>query len=129
MAILRRSSEISSFSGLCITKLDVLDTVGDLKICTGYKLHGEEISVLPTTAADLLACEPIYEEMPGWEESTLGVKSFKDLPNNAQKYLLRIEELAGVPIDIISTGPDRAETIILRNPLDEEMKADSTLLA
>lgn len=118
MVILRRSTQLNSFSGLCVTKLDVLDTLDTLRICTGYRLYGREVNVLPTVIADLAACEPIYEEFPGWKQSTLGIKTFKELPDNAKKYLLRIEELAGVPIDMISTGPDRHETIMLRNPLE-----------
>jgi adenylosuccinate synthase len=117
MVILRRSIQLNSFSGLCVTKLDVLDGLETVRVCTAYRLHGEEITTLPTDAAELEVCEPIYEDFPGWSESTLGVKKFKELPQNAQNYLLRIEKLAGVPIDIISTGPDRNETIILRHPL------------
>lgn len=119
MVILRRSAQLNSFSGLCVTKLDVLDTLDTLRICTGYRLNGREVSAFPSTIADLSAVEPIYEEFPGWKQSTLGVKKFADLPENAKKYLLRIEEIAGVPIDIISTGPDRSETIILQNPLEK----------
>ncbi len=117
MVILSRSIQLNSFSGLCITKLDVLDGLEKVRICTKYRLHGQEITEMPTDAADLLACEPVYEDFPGWNESTLGVTSFEQLPENAQNYLRRIEQLAGVPIDIISTGPDRNETIILRHPL------------
>lgn len=116
MVILRRSTRLNSFSGLCVTKLDVLDGLETVRICTGYRLHGKEITEMPTEATDLAACEPIYEDMPGWSESTFGVKTFEGLPKNAQNYLLRIEQLAGVPIDIVSTGPDRTETIILRHP-------------
>lgn len=116
MAALRRSIELNSFSGLCITKLDVLDGLKTLKICTGYKLNGKDC-VMPPVESDLFEqCEPIYTEMSGWQESTASIREFKDLPLNAQKYLLRVEELAGVPIDIISTGPDRKDTIMLRDP-------------
>lgn len=128
MVLLRRSTQLNSFSGLCVTKLDVLDTLETLRICTGYRLYGRDISLLPTTIVDLAACEPIYEEFPGWKQSTLGIKTFAALPDNAKKYLLRIEELAGVPIDMISTGPDRHETIILRNPL-ESGSTDQTALS
>lgn len=114
MVILRRSIQLNSFSGLCITKLDVLDGLDTVRICVAYRLHGKTITQLPTDAADLAACEPVYEDLPGWKESTFGVKSFDALPKNAKKYLLRMEELAGIPIDIISTGPDRNETIMLR---------------
>jgi len=117
MVILRRSIQLNSFSGLCVTKLDVLDGLETVRVCTKYRLHGQEIVDMPTAAADLAACEPIYEDFPGWHESTLGIKTFAQLPKNAQNYLLRIEKLADVPIDIISTGPDRNETIVLRHPL------------
>lgn len=116
MVILRRSAQLNSFTGLCVTKLDVLDGLQTLRICTSYRLNGKEISVQPIDTDELAACEPIYEELPGWQESTLGITSFDKLPKNAQRYLLRLEELAGVPIDIISTGPDRVETMILRHP-------------
>lgn len=121
MVVLRRSIQLNSFSGLCVTKLDVLDTLKTLHICTGYRLHGRKISELPAEIVQLADCEPIYEEFPGWQQSTLGIKVFSQLPDNAQKYLLRIEELAGVPIDMISTGPDRVETIVLRHPLEEKL--------
>lgn len=119
LVLLRRSMQLNSFSGLCVTKLDVLDTLETLRICTGYRLHGRELTEFPTNIADFAACEPIYEELPGWQQSTFGVKSFAELPKHAQNYLLRIEALAGVPIDMISTGPDRVETIVLRHPLGE----------
>jgi adenylosuccinate synthase len=122
MVILRRSIMLNSFSGFCITKLDVLDGLDTVRICTGYKLKGHETSAFPTDFTDLAACEPIYEELPGWKESTVGVKKFSDLPKNAQHYLLRIERLAGVPIDLISTGPDRNETIILQHPFEDESR-------
>lgn len=118
MVALRRSIELNSLSGLCITKLDVLDGLPTVKICTGYRLHGKEC-VYPPLESELFAeCEPIYVELPGWTESTAGIRSFSDLPVNAQQYLLHLEALAGVPIDIISTGPDRKDTIILRNPFE-----------
>lgn len=114
MVILRRSIQLNSISGLCVTKLDVLDGLPTVKICVSYQLHGEKVLELPTEVTELAACEPVYEELPGWQESTFGVKSFDALPVNAKKYLQRIEELAGIPIDIISTGPDRHETILLK---------------
>jgi adenylosuccinate synthase len=118
MVILRRSIQLNSFSGLCVTKLDVLDGIETLRICTKYRLHGEEIQEMPIDADALAQCEPIYEDLPGWTESTLGAKTIAELPKNAQNYLQRIEKLAGIPIDIISTGPDRNETIVLRHPLE-----------
>lgn len=120
MVALRRAIEINSFSGLAITKLDVLDELASIKICHAYRLHGQAYQH-PPQECDLLAqCEPIYEELPGWQESTLGITSFAKLPDKAQRYLLRIEELTGVPIDIISTGPERSHTIVLRSPFDGE---------
>ena len=115
---LRRSIIHSSVSGLCLTKLDVLDGLDSLKICVGYRSAGG-ISENPPLFADAFAeVEPVYEEMPGWKESTIGVTSYDALPVNAQKYLERLQALAGVPIDIISTGPDRDQTIVLRHPFD-----------
>jgi adenylosuccinate synthase len=116
--LLRRSNQLNSFSGLCITKLDVMDTLPTLKICTAYSLNGATISEMPTELALLAACQPVYEELPGWEQSTVGVEAFAGLPANAQKYLLRVEELAGVPIDMISTGPDRSQTLVLKHPFE-----------
>lgn len=129
MVILRRSIQLNSISGLCVTKLDVLDGLKTLQICTGYRLRDQEVFELPTDADELEACQPIYEELPGWQDSTLGIKSFKALPENAKRYLLRLEELAGIPIDIISTGPDRHETIVLRCPLEDySTERDSNLV-
>lgn len=122
MVLLRRSHQLNSFSGLCVTKLDVLDGLDVVRICTAYRLHGKTITQLPTDATELAACEPIYEELPGWKESTFGIKTFNELPQNARKYLLRLEELAGVPIDIISTGPDRNETILLRQIFENDVE-------
>ncbi len=115
---LRRSNQVNSVSGLCITKLDVLDGLDVIRICVGYQSNGEQLNSLSLAADVLETCEPIYEEMPGWKESTVGVKSYDDLPQAARDYLKRIEEIAGVPVDIISTGPDREETIVLRNPFE-----------
>jgi adenylosuccinate synthase len=115
---LRRSIINSSVSGLCLTKLDVLDGLDTLQICVGYKSNGV-VSEQPPLFADAFAeVEPMYEEMPGWKESTIGVQSFANLPANARKYIERLQQLAGVPIDIISTGPDRDQTIVLRHPFD-----------
>jgi adenylosuccinate synthase len=115
---LRRSIIHSSVSGLCLTKLDVLDGLDSLQICVGYKSDGQ-VSDSPPLFADAFAeVEPVYEEMPGWKESTIGVTSYDALPLNARGYLERLQKLAGVPIDIISTGPDREQTIVLRHPFD-----------
>ncbi|MFC1749712.1 adenylosuccinate synthase [Pseudomonadota bacterium] len=113
---LRRSNQINSVSGLCITKLDVLDGLDTIRICVGYQCNGEKLDSLSLAADVLEGCEPVYEEMPGWKDTTYGVKSYDQLPENARAYLARIEEIVGVPVDIISTGPDREETIVLRNP-------------
>ncbi|MBB6091467.1 adenylosuccinate synthase [Povalibacter uvarum] len=115
---LRRVVELNGVSGLCITKLDVLDGLDTVRVAVGYKVRGEKRDILPVGAEALAICEPIYEEHSGWKESTFGVKSFDALPREAQAYLKRLEELVGAPIAIISTGPDRSETIVLRNPLD-----------
>jgi adenylosuccinate synthase len=115
---LRRSIINSSVSGLCLTKLDVLDGLDSLQICVGYKSNGKVTQEPPLFADAFADVEPVYEEMPGWKESTIGIKSHEALPGAAQKYLARLQELAGVPIDIISTGPDREQTIVLRHPFD-----------
>jgi len=113
---LNRSNQNNSVSGMCITKLDVLDGLETIKICTAYEIDGETISSPPIGADAYEKCTPVYEEVPGWSESTVGVKDYDNLPENAKAYLKRIEELTKTPIDIISTGPDRVETIVLRDP-------------
>ena len=115
-AALKRAIQINGVSGLCVMKLDVLDGIEEMKLCTGYRLDGEFTDILPVGADDLERCEPVYESMPGWNESTVGAKTFDALPRNAQNYIRRMEALCGVPIDMISTGPDREETIVLRHP-------------
>jgi len=115
---LRRSIINSSVSGLCVTKLDVLDGLETIQICIGYEIDGEPIPGLPVVVDRFADCKPVYEELPGWQESTVGVTQHADLPANAKDYLARIEELAGVPIDIISTGPDREQTIIRQHPFE-----------
>jgi adenylosuccinate synthase len=115
-ALLKRSVQINGVSGMCLTKLDVLDGLESLKLCTGYTLNGKVVDIFPVGAEEAAACEPIYEEMPGWKDSTVGVQSLDGLPANARAYINRIQELVGVPIDMISTGPDREETIVLRHP-------------
>lgn len=115
---LRRSLEINSVTGMCITKLDVLDGLDTLKICVAYQFDGEEIDLPPAGADKFERCKPVYIEMPGWTESTVGLKSYDELPENAKNYLRKIEELCEAPIDIISTGPDREETVVLRHPFE-----------
>jgi adenylosuccinate synthase len=117
-AALKRSIQLNGVAGLCITKLDVLDGVESVKICVGYDLAGRVSDILPVGAEELERCVPVYEELPGWMESTVGVKEHGRLPKAARDYLKRIEELCGVPIALISTGPDRDETIVLRHPFD-----------
>lgn len=115
---LRRSVQVNSISGLCITKLDVLDSLETIQMCTGYRVNGDLRSSPPVSADGFAECEPVYEEIAGWQESTLGIKDYNDLPENARNYLQRIEDISQVPIDIVSTGPDRSETILLRHPCD-----------
>ena len=115
-ALLKRSAQVNGLSGLCITKLDVLDGLTELKLCTGYTLDGETIDLLPMGADDIERCTPIYETMPGWSESSVGVVDYAKLPANAQKYLQRIAQVTGVPIHIVSTSPDRDHTIMMQHP-------------
>ncbi|QQZ30626.1 adenylosuccinate synthase [Thiothrix subterranea] len=113
---LRRAMHINSISGLCITKLDVLDGLETVRMCTAYKLDGKILDVPPVDTDEFARCEPVYEDMPGWTESTFGVTSYDALPANAKAYLARLAEAVETPIDIISTGPDRDQTIVLRDP-------------
>ncbi|MCB1938469.1 MAG: adenylosuccinate synthase [Rhodocyclaceae bacterium] len=115
-AALKRSIQINGVSGLCVTKLDVLDGVEEVKLCTGYQLDGKLSDILPVGAEETARCVPVYETLPGWKESTVGVKDYEGLPAAARAYLKRIEEVCAVPVDMISTGPDRDETIVLRHP-------------
>jgi adenylosuccinate synthase len=115
---LRRSKQINSLSGLCITKLDVLDGLETIQICTGYESNGETRLTPPTGADEFAECRPVYEEITGWQNSTLGIRTFDELPEAARKYIKRIEEVTETPVDMVSTGPDREETIVLRNPFD-----------
>ena len=115
-AALRRSIQINGVSGLCMTKLDVLDGLDEVKLCVGYKVDGKDADLLPRGASEVARCEPIYETFGGWKESTIGITQWDQLPANAQAYLSRVQEVAGVPIDMVSTGPDRDETILLRHP-------------
>ena len=120
---MKRSIQINGISGLCVTKLDVLDGIETLKISVDYKFNKnskkeESRGALPIGADELANCSPVYEEMPGWTESTVGIKNFDQLPKKAQDYLKRIESICEVPVDMISTGPGREETIVLRHPFD-----------
>ena len=120
---LKRSIHINGVTGLCLTKLDVLDGLPDLKICTGYKLHGNVIDLLPMGADDVALCEPVFEGMPGWGGSTVGATEMEELPEAARDYIKRIEELCEIPIDIISTGPERNETILRYHPFTQQSLA------
>ena len=115
-ALLKRSAQVNGLSGLCITKLDVLDGLTELKLCVGYELDGERIDILPMGADELARCQPVYETLPGWSESSVGVTQYDLLPANAKRYLQRIQETTGVPIHVVSTSPDRDHTILLHHP-------------
>lgn len=115
-AALKRSILINGISGLCLTKLDVLDGLSEIRMCTGYELHGEKVDILPLDADEIVNCVPVYETFPGWTETTFGVTSWDALPLNARRYLERVQEFIGAPIDMVSTGPDRDHTILLRHP-------------
>jgi adenylosuccinate synthase len=117
-AALKRSAMINGLSGLCITKLDVLDGIDKLYICTGYQIDGKKFDLLPLGADQVDSCKPLLIEMPGWKESTFGVNDWERLPENARNYLLKLEELCNVPLHIISTGPERDETIMLQHPFE-----------
>ena len=108
--------QINGVSGLCVTKLDVLDGMETLQVGVGYLMDGQRFDILPVGAEELAQCQPIYEEVAGWTDSTVGVKDYDKLPVAAREYLKMIERVCGVPVDMISTGPDREETIVLRNP-------------
>ncbi|MDO8419487.1 MAG: adenylosuccinate synthase [Rubrivivax sp.] len=115
-AALKRSMIINGVSGLCITKLDVLDGLPEINICTGYELDGRALDILPLDADEIAACRPVYETLPGWNDTTAGLTNWEQLPLNARRYLERMQALIGVPIDMVSTGPDRVHTILLRHP-------------
>jgi adenylosuccinate synthase len=116
---LKRAIQINGVSGLCVTKLDVMDGLKTVRICTSYQLaDGQSCDILPLGAELLESCQPVYEEMPGWDESSVGVEHYDQLPLNARRYLERLVEICEVPIDVVSTGPDRRETIVLRHPYD-----------
>lgn len=116
--LMRRAVQINSLSGIILTKLDVMDAFAEIKICTGYRYNGEVLSELPANLYDLGDCEPIYETMPGWQSDTFGLTNYDEIPKAAKSYIKRIEALCGVPIDIISTGPDREQTIVLSHPFE-----------
>ncbi len=115
-AALKRSIIINGISGLCLTKLDVLDGLTEIKVCTGYQLGDQVLDILPLDGDEIDACVPIYETFPGWDGSTFGITEWDKLPLNARRYLERVQEFIGAPIDMVSTGPDRDHTILLRHP-------------
>jgi len=117
-AALKRSIQINGVSGLCITKLDVMDGMETVQLGVGYRINGVESDIMPAGADALTDCQAVYEEMPGWRESTLGVQRYEELPKAARDYLERIAKVCGVPVDMVSTGPDRDETIVLRHPFE-----------
>ncbi len=117
-AALKRSIQINGVSGLCVTKLDVMDGMETVRIAVGYRINGAYSDILPVGAEALNGCEPVYEDMPGWSSSTVGVQRYEELPPQARNYLQRMAEICGVPVDMVSTGPDRDETIVLRHPFD-----------
>ncbi len=115
---LRRSVIQSSVSGLCITKLDVLDGLDTIRVCVGYRVDGKVVAEPPLSVEAYGAVEPVYEDLPGWKDSTIGITDYNALPQNARRYLERLQTEVGVAIDMISTGPDREQTIVLRNPFN-----------
>jgi adenylosuccinate synthase len=117
---MRKSAQMNSLSGICLTKLDVLDGLDKVGICTAYRLNGTITETAPLGADQYAACHAIIEEMPGWDGTTAGVTDYEKLPANAKAYIQRLEELTGVKIAILSTGPDRDETIILEHPFKRE---------
>ncbi|AYQ56925.1 Adenylosuccinate synthetase [Bathymodiolus thermophilus thioautotrophic gill symbiont] len=119
MVTLNRSFNLNAVTGICLTKLDVLDSLDSIKICIAYELNGKQITTPPYDAQGYADAKPVYIEMPGWNTSTIGSDSFDGLPQQAQDYIRKIEELSNLPVDILSTGPDRDETLILNHPFDE----------
>lgn len=114
--LLRQSAAVSGITGIALTKIDVLDGFETVSICTGYRLRGELLDYYPANAQDQAAVEPVYETMPGWSESTAGARSWADLPAQAIKYIRRIEELIQCPVTLVSTSPEREDTILVRDP-------------
>lgn len=110
--VVRYSALVNGMTDLCITKLDILDTLPEIKVCTAYSYKGQIIDKLPSTLEELAHCTPVYETLPGWQQDTTGCRMFRELPINAQKYILRLEELVGVPISIVAVGASRENTIV-----------------
>ena len=114
--MVRQANAVAGITGMALTKLDVLDGFETLKICTGYEVEGRMLDHFPSDAAAQAACTPVYEEMPGWSESTYGARSWADLPANAVKYIRRVEELTKTPVTLLSTSPERDDTILVTDP-------------
>ena len=114
--MVRQAGQIAGITGMALTKLDVLDGFGMIKICVGYECHGERLNYFPSSTVEQAACKPIYEEMAGWQETTFGARTWADLPPNAVKYIRRVEELTGIPISLLSTSPERDDTILVKDP-------------
>ena len=115
---MRRSIQLNSIRSICLTKLDVLDGLSEIGICTAYRMNGKEIQIAPVGAEKLVQCEPVIDTLPGWDDSTNGITKYENLPENTKSYIRRLEQLLDVPVEIISTGPDRDETIIQRDPFN-----------
>ena len=116
MVVIKEAARLNGLTGLAITKLDVLSTLKPVRICVAYDMDGERLEVMPPTLSELERCQPVFEELPGWPEDLRKARHFEDLPVNTRNYLKRLEELAGVPVQIVSVGPDREETMVLQNP-------------
>jgi len=116
LVVVKEAARLSGLTGLAITKLDVLSTLNPVRLCVAYDLDGERRETMPATLAELERCRPVYEDLPGWQDNIRGVRRLEDLPANTRNYLKRVEELAGVPIQLISVGPDREETILVQDP-------------
>jgi adenylosuccinate synthase len=116
LVVVKEAARLNGLTGLAITKLDVLSTLNPVRLCVAYDLDGERRETMPATLAELERCRPVYEDLPGWQDNIRGVRRLEDLPANTRNYLKRVEELAGVPIQLISVGPDREETILVQDP-------------
>ena len=117
--LVKQSIKISGINGIALTKLDVLDELNEIKLCFKYEINGKEIDYLPTAVDEQFKVKPIYKIFPGWKQSTKGIKNFKDLPDNAKKYIHAIEDFIGAKISSISTSPERVDTILIKNPFED----------
>ena len=127
--VVRYAVRVNGLDAIAVTKLDVLDSLDEIPLCTGYRYRGEVLTEFPSNGAVLAACEPVYETLPGWSSPTAGVRRYEDLPPEARSYLERIEAVTGVPIAVVSTGADRAETIVVREGLIDRWQADAAVPA